>query len=257
MSEAVAVQTKGVGLRVVACEVSGDGFDQLGQAAKDSSPQTPGGQVTKEALDHVEPRGARRSEVQMKTRMLLQPRFDLGMFVRGVVIQDQMQVAIGWRLLIEQPQELQPLDMPVACLALSDHRAIGDIERGKERGRPVAHIVVGEGAGPAFLHRQARLRAIQSLHLTLLIAAEDQRVLRRIEIEPDDILQLLGKVRIVGDFESAAQMRLESMLAPDAADGRRTQTRSRVPSPGGSSASPPSGFWRVVRRTTIATISGG
>lgn len=48
-------------------------------------------------------------------------------------------------------------------------------------------------------------------------------MLRRVKIEPDDVLQLLGKVRIIGDFECAAQMGLEPMLAPNAADGRSTQ----------------------------------
>lgn len=86
---------------IVSFQVSGDGFDQLGEAAKDSATQPPGGQVTKEALDHVEPRGARRGEVQMKAWMLGKPRLDLGMLVRGIVIQDQMQVAIRRGLLIE------------------------------------------------------------------------------------------------------------------------------------------------------------
>ena len=108
------------------------------------------------------------------------------MLVRGVVIEDQMQIAIRRGLRIEQPQELQPLDVAVARLALSDHRAIGDLERGKERRRSVAHIVVSEGAGPAFLHGQSRLGPIQRLRLTLFIAAEDQRMFRRGEIEPDD-----------------------------------------------------------------------
>ena len=105
--------------RIVACEVSADRFDQFGQAAKDPSTQTLGAQVPKEALHHVEPRGACRREVQMKARMLFQPGLDLGMFVRGVVIQDQVQVAIRRRLLIEQAQELQPFDMAVAPLALA------------------------------------------------------------------------------------------------------------------------------------------
>ena len=58
--------------RVIASKVSGDGFDQLGQTAKDSSTQALGGQVTKEALHHVEPRGARGSEVLQKLRNIYQ-----------------------------------------------------------------------------------------------------------------------------------------------------------------------------------------
>lgn len=43
-------------------------------------------------------------------------------------------------------------------------------------------------------------------------------MLRRLEIVSEDVCQLLGKVRIVGDLESPAQMRLESVLLPDAAN---------------------------------------
>ena len=107
----------------------------FGQTAKDASTQALGGQVTKEALHHVEPRGARRGEVQMETWMFVEPGFDLGTLVGGIVIQDQIQVAIRRRLLMEQPQKLQPLDMAVTRLALPDHGAVGDIERGQEGGR--------------------------------------------------------------------------------------------------------------------------
>jgi hypothetical protein len=96
----VAVQTKGGRIRIVVCQVGGDGFDQLRQAAKDTPAQTFGGQVTKEALDYVELGGAGGREVQMKARVLREPRFDLEMLVRGVVIQNEMQVAIRRGLLI-------------------------------------------------------------------------------------------------------------------------------------------------------------
>ena len=77
---------KGGRILIIVSQVGGDGFDQLRQAAKDTLAQTFGGQVSKEALDHVEPGGAGGREVQMKTRALRQPRFDLGMLVRGIVI---------------------------------------------------------------------------------------------------------------------------------------------------------------------------
>ena len=64
----------------------------------------------------------------MKARGLRQPRFDLGMLVRGVVIQNEMQVAIRRGQVIEQAQELRPLDMAVAGLARPHDRAVGDIE---------------------------------------------------------------------------------------------------------------------------------
>ena len=50
------------------------------------------GDLGKEALDHVEPRGRSRREVQVKARMPLEPAFTAGVLVGGIVVDDQMQV---------------------------------------------------------------------------------------------------------------------------------------------------------------------
>ncbi len=113
--------------------------------------------------------------------------------------------------------------MAMPRLALPDHGAIGDIERGKKRSRPVTHIVVCKGAGSAFPQRQTRLSAVQSLHLALLVAAEYHRMFRSIQIEPNNVLQFLGKVGVVGNFKGTTQMRFEAVLLPDATDSRRTK----------------------------------
>jgi hypothetical protein len=49
------------------------------------------------------------------------------------------------------------------------------------------------------------------------IDAEDQRVLRRIEMETDDIFQLSGELRIITDLEALDAVRLQSVGPPDAA----------------------------------------
>jgi hypothetical protein len=51
------------------------------------------------------------------------------------------------------------------------------------------------GAGAARLHRQARLSAVERLDLTLFIDREHHRVLGRIDIEANNILELLGELR--------------------------------------------------------------
>ena len=109
--------------------------------------------------------------------------------------------------------------MAVAILARPEDSAIGDIERGKERCRAVAHVIVSHRASAAFLERQAGLRAVQSLNLALLITTEHDRVLGRVELEPDHVFELFRKARIVGDLEGAQQMRFQAMLPPDACDG--------------------------------------
>ncbi len=59
-----------------------------------------------------------------KSRMRGQPRLHGGVFVRRVAISDQMQrLALG-RFAIDLAQELQPLDVGVAPLALADDLAV-------------------------------------------------------------------------------------------------------------------------------------
>jgi len=58
---------------------------------------------------------------------------------------------------------------------------------------------VGHGAGAARLQRQARLSAVERLDLTLLIDRQYHRMDGRIDIEPDDTMQLGDEA---GSFES-------------------------------------------------------
>ena len=53
----------------------------------------------------------------MKTPMAFEPHFDLGMFMGGVIVNDQMQVQVLWGLLINQIEKPDPLLMAVATLA--------------------------------------------------------------------------------------------------------------------------------------------
>ena len=57
----------------------------------------------------------------------------------------------------------------------------------------MATVVVCAPLDLAWLHRQQWLRAIQSLNLRFLIDAEDQRILRWIQVEADDVANLLDE----------------------------------------------------------------
>lgn len=66
---------------------------------------------------------------------------------------------------------------------------------------------------------QHRVQTIQRLNRRLLIDAEHDRVLRRIQIQPDDIGGLGLKVRIIGSEIALKQMRLDAVLGPNARHG--------------------------------------
>jgi hypothetical protein len=70
--------------------------------------------------------------------------------------------------------------------------------------------------GPASLQRQTGLRAVQGLHLALLVDAEHDGVFWWAQVKADDGLELLGKQRIVADLEGLGPMGLESVGLPDA-----------------------------------------
>jgi hypothetical protein len=102
----------------------------------------------------------------------------------------------------------------VALLALADDLGIEHVERGEQRGRAIALVVVRHGGRTALLERQSRLRAIGRLHLALLVASQHQRVLGRRHVQAHDVFELLDKQRIARDLEAVNEMRLQAIGAP-------------------------------------------
>src|SRR4249920_1935698 len=102
--------------------------------------------------------------------------------------------------------------MSVPLVAVSDDFALEYVR--EERRRPMPLVVVGHGAAAPFLQRQAGLRAIQGLNLALLVDAQHDRLVGRIEVEADYVSQLFDKPRVAGQLEILGAMRLEVVAAP-------------------------------------------
>src|SRR5450631_1603029 len=151
----------------------------------------------------------------METGMALEPALHGGCLMGGVVVGNEVQVQMVKGLSVDLFQEPKKLGGAMAGLTFTDDRAAGHIESGEQRRGPVTLIIMGHGAGAALLHRQPRLGAVESLDLALFVDGKHQCSLGRIKIETNDILDLLGKVGIVGNLEAPYQMRLEAVLVPD------------------------------------------
>ena len=65
--------------------------------------------------------------------------------------------------------------------------------------------------------------AIERLDLALLVDREHQRLVRGVEIKPDDVLYLLAELGVVGELEAARQMRLQPMRRQDALHARMAE----------------------------------
>ena len=85
-----------------------------------------------------------------------------------------------------------------------------------------------KGLATPFLQWQSGLRAVQGLDLTLFVARENQGMLRRIEIETDNVLQLPLEMFVIGKLESLDSMWLEPVGRP-----HPPHTRGTDPNPFG------------------------
>ena len=154
------------------------------------------------------------SGVEDKPSVLFEPCHDVGMFVGGVVIDDDMDRLFPGYSGLDDVQKPNELLMAMALHALANNLALKDVERREQRGDTMALVIMGHSTSAPLLHRQARLGAIKRLNLALLIDRQDNGVVGRINVETDDLVQFGSKLRIVGQFELTYPVRLEAMSTP-------------------------------------------
>ena len=129
-----------------------------------------------EALHQVQPRGVRRREVEVDARMAEQPPMHRRGFVRGEVVQHDVDVQRGLDARVDLAQEGDEILGAMPSLAPREDFARRDVQRGEEIERAMAEVVVGPPFGLAEVHRQDRLRALQRLDLRLLVDGEHHRI---------------------------------------------------------------------------------
>jgi len=95
----------------------------------------------------------------------------------------------------------------------------------EQRRRALPTVIVRPALRHAGGHRENRRRAIRRLNLTLLINAQHQDAIGRVEIEPDDVAHFVDKQRVARERERLAPVRLQAKGAPDAPDRAVAQSR--------------------------------
>ena len=139
-------------MRITLGDVRVNRRNQLRDAAEHTATNLFGRQVAKDAFHQIEPRTTRRGEVHVDARVAREPPLNRGVFVRGVVVGDQMQgLALG-DLAINQTKERQPFLVPMPRQTGGEDGALRDIEGGEERGGAMALVIVGHRPTPALLH---------------------------------------------------------------------------------------------------------
>ena len=93
-----------------------------------------------------------------------------------------------------------------------------DVEGGEQAGDAVPGVVVGLPLGDARAHRQDRLAPLQGLALGLLVDADHDGVLGRVQVEADDVADLGVELRVGGELEPLGAVRLQAEPAPQPGD---------------------------------------
>ena len=78
--------------------------------------------------------------------MTFQPCLYFRVFVRPIVVHDQMQRDIAGELGIESPQEFQKLLMPVSLMALANDLALQCLQSSEQSRCAVAFVIMGQCA---------------------------------------------------------------------------------------------------------------
>jgi hypothetical protein len=99
-----------------------DFFDEVGGGIERAATDNALSDVGEEPFDLVEPGGVGRREVNVPTRTACEPSSDLGMLVGGVVVDDEMDVELGWHVGLDVTQEGEELLMAMVGFALGDER---------------------------------------------------------------------------------------------------------------------------------------
>ena len=151
-----------------------------------------------------------RCVVDVPVRSLDQPVADGRRLVGSIVVHDEMNIDIGGDVRFDLVEKATELGRSVPGETFADDPPGGDIERGEQRGRAVSLVVVRPTLGLARAHGQQGLGAVERLDLAFLVDAQDQRPVRRGQVEADHVAHFRDEVGIGGELEGLDPVRLEA-----------------------------------------------
>ena len=194
--------------RIVGFDEDLDLGDEILRADKGSAPDLALGYESEPAFDLIEPRRISRREMQVEAGSFREPGPDLGVLVRRVVVDHQVEIEIARDIGFDVLQEAQELLMSVAGAALRDDLTVGDIESGEQRRCSMPIVVVGHSFDVAEPQRQDRLAPFKRLDLRLFVDAENEGVIWWIQVQTNNVPDLVNELRIGRQLEMSGAVRL-------------------------------------------------
>src|SRR5262245_20730973 len=132
------------------------------------------------------------------------------MLVRSVIVHDKMDVELSRYIGVDMLEKAQEHLMTMSGSALGQDLTVCNIKGRKQCRGAMSDRAVGDALDITQPKWQNRLRTLERLNLARYVDAEHDRMIRRIEIEPDNVLHLVDKQRIGGKLEALGAMRLNA-----------------------------------------------
>ncbi len=120
-----------LGLLVMFVDEAIDGGLKIDHGMEHASFQPALGQLGEEALDGIEPGGRCWGEVEGPAGMAGEPLADLFVFMRAVIVEDDVDHLAGGDVTFDDVQEAKELLVTMALHIAADHGAVEHVERGE------------------------------------------------------------------------------------------------------------------------------
>src|SRR5512139_720117 len=172
-----------------------DRLAQLSNSGKGGALQSIAAQKAEPDLDLIEPGSMRGYKMKMDLRMTLDPMVPFG-FMGTEIVHNHMGFLIRM-FRNDLVHKIQKLPAATAVVMIRFHLSRGHVQGSKQGTRPMASILmVGPGQRFAMRQLQPSLSSLQRLNRWLFVQAQDQGILRRIQVKPNNISGLARKFRI-------------------------------------------------------------
>lgn len=189
--------------------------DQLRNASKYTPANSFSCDLAKPALDQVQPRGTRRCKMQNEPRMFFQPCLHIRVIVCSIIIQNHVHIHFFGNLTIDLAQEFQEFNISVPGITCADYFSFQNVQGCEQAGCTVTFVIVCHSSAASFFHGKPRLCPIQGLNLRFFIHAQYHGLIRRVQIDTDNVRQLLHEAFVPGELESLHPVRLQSVRIPN------------------------------------------
>src|ERR1700704_6399172 len=204
---------------VVMTDVTKDFSSEIIDGGKDASPDDMPLNFCEPDFDLVKPGRVGGCKMNAELRMIGQKVVDEFGFMGRKIIRDDMDLASAGLGGHYTGKKVHKLAARMASSGLAKDFAASGIKGSIKRKGSVAVILKTMSLGPAWRKRQNRIQAVQGLDSSLFVYAKDGGMIRRVQIEADNVGCLLLKVWILAKHVPAQPVRLKAVPSPNPRNG--------------------------------------